>query len=39
MTNLIDEPYWGNYFMLKDWNISTKEDVTNFEVILESKEL
>jgi len=39
MTNLIDEPYWGNYFLLKDWNISTKEDVTNFEVILESKEL
>lgn len=39
MTNLIDEPYWGNYFLLKDWNISTKEDVTNFEVILESKKL
>jgi hypothetical protein len=39
MTNLIDEPYWGDFFLLKDWNISTSEEVTNFEVILESKKL
>jgi hypothetical protein len=39
MTNLINEPYWGNYFSLKDWKINTTEKETEFEVILESKHL
>lgn len=39
MNNLMDEPYWGNYFFIKDWNVSTSENVTNFEILLESKKL
>lgn len=39
MTKLIDEPYWGDYFFLKDWTIDSTESVINFEVILESKAL
>ena len=39
MTKLIDEPYWGDYFFLKDWTIDSTESVINFEVILESRTL
>jgi hypothetical protein len=39
MTNLIDEPYWGDYFFLKDWTIDSTESIIKFEVILESKTL
>ena len=39
MTNLVDEPYWGNYFFLKDWSIDSSEKIVTFEVILESKSL
>jgi hypothetical protein len=42
MTKLMEEPFWGNYFSLRDWNISSLQEdtkVLSFQITLESKTL